>query len=517
MLASAALAALLATASVDALPAGQRVELEPGLRYGATQSWEALRPSSSEDTIEVVIQLRHDAATLAALEQTFWAVSEPSSPSYGEHLTQAEIATRFGPVDGAADTVTSWLREAGVQTFKVSATGDMVEAAMSAPVAERLFATEIHAFRHTATGHTLNRAVKSYSLPAAVAAAVAVVGDLVALPAINTGIRVDEPAVSEPNAEWPTDCENGGLFKRCGSEIQKFVTPEVLNQRYNLGELPVVANGSMAVAEFQGVMWDEKDFELFEKTCGLHPGAVNVTTQIGRDAPITCRIPLIGSELCTEALLDIEYIKAVGGAIPLTDIFNSQFSLLKWMVQVSDLADPPLIHSVSYGNDEKQQTSAAFMDSANVQFQKAGARGLSVLFATGDQGVWGRSGSLGAKRFHPDFPAGSPYVTGVGGTDFAKTGTIGDETAWNDGGGGFSDTFASPSYQTQAVAGYLSRGSSVEDFPPASFFNATGRGYPDVSALAGVKNPYCVAAGGSLSGVGGTSAACPVVSAIFAK
>jgi tripeptidyl-peptidase-1 len=57
----------------------------------------------------------------------------------------------------------------------------------------------------------------------------------------------------------------------------------------------------------------------------------------------------------------------------------------------------------------------------------------------------------------------------------------------------------------------------VSDFPPAQYFNSTGRGYPDVSALAGVKNPYCVAAGGSLSGVGGTSAACPVVSAIFAK
>ena len=51
--------------------------------------------------------------------------------------------------------------------------------------------------------------------------------------------------------DWATDCENGGLFKRCGSAIQKFVTPEVLNQRYNLGELPVVAKGSMAVAEFQ--------------------------------------------------------------------------------------------------------------------------------------------------------------------------------------------------------------------------------------------------------------------------
>lgn len=478
-----------------------------------------MRPTTADDSVSVVFHLRHDESTLAALEQTFWSVSDPTSPSYGEHLTQQQIAQRFGPVDGAATTVGDWLEEAGVQAFSVAATGDMIDATMPAPVAESLFETEIHHFRHATTGHTVNRAVRSYSLPSVVAAAVAVVGDLVPLPAINTGIRVDEPEISEPNADWPTDCENGGLFKRCGSSIQKFVTPEVLNQRYNLGELPVVAKGSMAVAEFQGVMWDERDFELFEKTCGLHPGTINVSTQIGRDAPITCRIPLIGSELCTEALLDIEYIKAVGGAIPLTDIFNSQFSIHKWMLQVANLTEPPLIHSVSYGNDEKQQTSREYMESCNVQFQKAGTRGLSILFATGDQGVWGRDGHIGinGKRFHPDFPAGSPYVTGVGGTDFAKPGTIGDETAWNDGGGGFSDEFASPVYQKAAVTEYLSKSTSVSDFPPAQYFNATGRAYPDVSALAGVKNPYCVAAGGHLSGVGGTSAACPVVSAIFAK
>ena len=93
----------------------------------------------------------------------------------------------------------------------------MIDATMSAPVAESLFETEIRNFRHSTTGHTLNRAVRPYSLPSAVAAAVAVVGDLVALPAINAGIAVDEPAVSEPNAGWPTDCENGGLFKRCGT------------------------------------------------------------------------------------------------------------------------------------------------------------------------------------------------------------------------------------------------------------------------------------------------------------
>ena len=92
------------------------------------------------------------------------------SPSYGEHLTQQQIAQRFGPIDGAAAIVGDWLQEAGVQAFSVAATGDMIDATMPAPVAETLFETEIHHFRHATTGHTVNRAVRSYSLPSAVAA-----------------------------------------------------------------------------------------------------------------------------------------------------------------------------------------------------------------------------------------------------------------------------------------------------------------------------------------------------------
>ena len=85
------------------------------------------------------------------------------------------------------------------------------------------------------------------------------------------------------------------------------------------------------------------------------------------------------------------------------------------------------------------------MNSCNVQFMAAATMGLSVLFASGDQGVWGRSGM--GSTYNPDFPAASPYVTSVGGTNFATKSTIGEESAWSCGGGGFSDTFAMPSWQ----------------------------------------------------------------------
>merc|ERR1712216_972344 len=100
----------------------------------------------------------------------------------------------------------------------------------------------------------------------------------------------------------------------------------------------------------------------------------------------------------------------------------------------------------------------------------------------------------------------------VGGTDFV-TDNIGDEMVWSAGGGGFSDTFPMPAYQQTVVKAYLA--DKTADLPPASYFNASGRGYPDVAALGGQKTPYCVNAG-RFEGVAGTSASCPVVSGIFA-
>merc|ERR1712113_380548 len=154
-----------------------------------------------------------------------------------------------------------------------------------------------------------------------------------------------------------------------------------------------------------------------------------------------------------EAELDIEYIKGVAPDVPLTVIYSSQYSLLSWANQITSLSNSPLVHSVSYGNDEVQQSSRQYMLTCNTAFMKAGAKGISILFASGDQGVCGRSGCgmFMHARFHPDFPAGSPYITAVGGTDFAGS-SIGDETAWPNGGGGFSDTFAIPDWQKTAVA-----------------------------------------------------------------
>ena len=53
----------------------------------------------------------------------------------------------------------------------------------------------------------------------------------------------------------------------------------------------------------------------------------------------------------------------------------------------------------------------AFTDRLNVEFQKAGTRGLSLFFATGDDGASGITCRYGnCSIFNPTFPPSSPCV-----------------------------------------------------------------------------------------------------------
>jgi tripeptidyl-peptidase-1 len=262
----------------------------------------------------------------------------------------------------------------------------------------------------------------------------------------------------------------------------------------------------MAVAEFQGQYFKPDDLAAFSEACHRD---VNVSEVIGDERPIPG----------VEAELDIEYIRAVSPGTPLTVVYSSTYSLLNWVTEITSLPDSPAVHSVSYGNDEKQQTGASYIYTCNTAFMKAGAAGLSIIFASGDQGVCGRRGCGGflrPARFSPDFPADSPYITAVGGTDFV-TDDIGDEMAWTDSGGGFSDYFPIPSYQAYFVEKFKADSASAGLLPEQSLWNNTGRGYPDVAALGGQKAPYCVKAGFSFEGVAGTSASCPVFAGIVAR
>lgn len=500
----------------------KRVIMEPSVPAGATSLWDQQRRATG--TINVQVVLRHEERQLSRLQSTLYDVSDPDSPSYGHHLPQKSIDELMTPDPDTLATVTRWLHTEGIafpSSSGLRPTSDVLPLELDVTVAERLFNTTLHSYtlREQPDAPPIVRASAVYTLPAEVASVVLLVGNLHGFPApfaplasLEVAAATSDDHDSSVLSNWPSDCG------KCDSGfLQKHVSPAVLNQRYGvpLNHTSAGHAGSIGVAEFQNVFYDQRDLDGYADSCGLP--RFNVTL-IGPNKPRSCDVPIIiKPDSCIEALLDIEVIKGVGAGLPLTDVSNKGYSILDWAQQLLAMPDGqiPLVQSVSYGNDEKQQASAEYMQAVNTALMKLGARGVSLLFASGDGGVIGRRGS--SKRFAAGFPASSPYVTAVGGTDFVTKNVVGDEKAWGGSGGGFSYEFERPAYQEAAVAAYLSKNATAPQFPSASLYNAHGRGFPDVSALGGSGNKYCIVSKGKPASAYGTSAATPVVASVVAK
>jgi tripeptidyl-peptidase-1 len=192
---------------------------------------------------------------------------------------------------------------------------------------------------------------------------------------------------------------------------------------------------------------------------------------------------------------------------------------IDWLIDLGNDPNAPLVNSVSYGENELQidpSVPARF----NTEIQKAGARGLTVMVSSGDDGANGDGARNNVPQgcgFEPSYPATSPYVTAVGATQGPEASSA--EVACSSStsglittGGGFSSVWSTPSYQKSFVASYLASSNSSGMMPPSSAYAANGRGYPDVALLG---HNYYIIAGGQELIVSGTSASSPVFGAMI--
>ncbi|KAK4120496.1 subtilisin-like protein [Parathielavia appendiculata] len=132
-------------------------------------------------------------------------------------------------------------------------------------------------------------------------------------------------------------------------------------------------------------------------------------------------------------------------------------------------------------------------------------------------------------HFASVFPASCPWVTSVGGTQFlpvddaasgsSVSSSFPGETALDNNstvssGGGFSRIFPAPWYQGNLTREYLAAAPGAAELARQGYFNAAGRGYPDISGMA---KSFLVSLHGGYRAVSGTSASTPVVAAMIAK
>jgi len=174
---------------------------------------------------------------------------------------------------------------------------------------------------------------------------------------------------------------------------------------------------------------------------------------------------------------------------------------------IHDQKNKPSAILIAWGGPESTYTPQ-MRDAFNNVLKSAGASGITVLAASGDNGS---TDGLNDGSDHVDFPASSPYVLACGGTKTKiSNGKISSEEVWNDNpapsatGGGVSAFFPLPDWQSDSAITSRLNGRS-------------GRAIPDVAAQADPATGYRVYVHGQKMVLGGTGAAASLWAGLIAR
>ncbi|KAH8994681.1 subtilisin-like protein [Lactarius hatsudake] len=456
------------------------------------ENWENLGNPLSGTTIDLYVALK--AHRENALIDTLYQVSDPNHPRYGAYLSKDQVADLVSPPPGTLELVNSWLEYHGVPSSSVSMTHGgttLTLSGMSIIQANALLGASYQLYRHVETNETVVRTV-GYALPAALHRLVQTV--------------VPTTCFSTPHTQWQSPRKRSGgatagLKKPVSGEPvtvlssrdDELRTPSFLRSLYKTTEYRPAATDRNALGivgilnEYPSPQDLATFMSIFRFELEGHTGTITVVQVNGGGYDPT--------NPAREPTLDTHTGRGPAGT---TDWFAS------WLGYILTERNIPRTISISYVADEKDIPVAYTTYMCN-QFGMLGALGVSVLIATGDDGV-GKGDCMtddGSVRFIPLWPATCPYVTAVGGT----TG-YGPEIAASLSGGGFSDHFRRPVYQGQAVSEFLQHlGNQYQ-----GQYNATSRGIPDISAQA-LRFPIILK--GERRVASGTSGSAPIVAGII--
>lgn len=160
--------------------------------------------------------------------------------------------------------------------------------------------------------------------------------------------------------------------------------------------------------------------------------------------------------------LDASYCTAAGGDVsPYDPIYPDEFttdSQSGYNAEDCGKFAPASVISISYSSNENLFPVSYVTRMCN-EFMKLGLQGVTVILSSGDEGVAGAVGGS-CTEFIPGFPATCPFVTVVGGTTLSSsTSLIAGEIASTSfaSGGGFSNVFPVPSYQSSAISNFMNQ------------------------------------------------------------
>jgi pseudomonalisin len=471
----AAVTAMLAACS------GAGTSLAPSA--GSTQMQDLGRATATTSVNVAVVLNYHNEAKLDSLVE---AQGTPGSGSFHRYLTPQQFARQFGPTQADYDATLGQLRDAGFTITHTFTNRTTIDASAPAPVAERLFSTEIHVVRR-ADGETRYMNVRPETIPANLARTVyAVVG-------------LDSAHTLRPQYEFKPGHHIGPATQvRRASKPPLFgpdsgYGPGVYRASYGI---PKKMTGAGRASAFVG------DADFLDSDVDAYLSYF----QVKRTGPATTRVLVDGGPPAgltgdsVEATLDIETLVSIAPGTAIYAYEAPSASDLRYFTDMyTQIVQDNLADTVNTSYSECETAFIpTFPKAADHIFKQGAALGITFHSSTGDNGTR----TYGCYTSDPTVgtPADDPHQVAIGGTFLGVDHSNGKETSevgWNGTGGGVSVVMKLPKYQ-KGVTNIIT----------------SGRNLPDVSFDASPGSGESFYYDGAFQGpIGGTSLASPIFGA----
>jgi len=453
----------------------------------------AVGPVDGDERFEVTVRVRRKTTLQSLAAHGFQADVLPAKRRY---LTREEYAASHGAGQADIAKVEAFAHVHGLVVVETSAARRSVFLSGTATNFAAAFGTKIEHYEHD--GGTYRGRTGSLTVPEDLA-------DIV-----EGVFGIDDRPVARPHFQRRK--ESPGIQSH--ASVGSFTPPELAK----LYDFPTGLDGSgqcIAIIELGGG-FRAADIKAYFQKLGLPvPNVFPVAVNGGKNLPST------SDSDDGEVMLDIEVAAAIAPKAKIAVYFapNTTKGFLDAITKaIHDTTNKPSVISISWGNPEKNWTEQA-MTSFDQAFQTAAALGVTICCAAGDAGSGDENpdqlaqfGQAPDGLSHADFPGSSPSALCCGGTRLTGSGTtISQETVWNGDstrsatGGGVSDFFDLPSYQSSA-------GVPLSNNPDGR----KGRGVPDVAGDADPATGYAVRVDGQEFVIGGTSAVAPLWAGLIA-
>ncbi len=442
-----------------------------------------------EEQLQVTVVLKPKASR----EETQKAIRALASQPLAErkHLTREQFAAERGAQPADIEKVEEFAHEYGLSVVSADAARRAVVLAGTAAAFAQAF--QVHLNRYEHNGGTFRGRTGVIQIPSELSEIVSAVMGLDNRPQAKPHFRAKKMA----SVTHARKVQPAGTF-----------TPVEVAALYNF---PTAASGKgqcIALIELGGGYRSRDLSHYFKSVLKIaQPKVSAISVDGGSNSPTGDANGPDG-----EVMLDIEVAGALAPQAKIAVYFapnTNQGFYDAISTAVHDTKNKPSAVSISWGGPESTWTEAALNEYNNL-LEDAATLGVTVCAAAGDDGS---TDGVTDGLQHADFPSSSPYALACGGTKLvASGGTISTETVWNETalnegatGGGISEHFAKPDYQSSAgVPNSLNPGHFV------------GRGLPDVAGNADPSTGYDVYVDGQASVIGGTSAVAPVWAGLVA-